>query len=104
METYIIAILAIFASTGFWQFLIAVWQERKRKSSAEREALKVLLHDRLFQGITYYLKLGCTDVDGFDNITHLYKAYHSLGGNGTGTELYNRFTKLQIKEKVDEMG
>lgn len=102
MMVIIAAVLAIFASTGFWQFVIAVWQGKQKKDSVEREALKVLLHDRLYQAITYYIKIDETDVDGFDNVTCLYNAYHALGGNGTGTELYNRFVKLPIKENINE--
>lgn len=29
---------------------------------------------------------------------YLYKSYHALGGNGTGTELYTRAKALPIRE------
>ena len=29
---------------------------------------------------------------------HLYKAYHALGGNGTGTEIYKRVKELPMKQ------
>ena len=31
------------------------------------------------------------------NLEYLYRSYHALGGNGTGTELYNRAKGLPIK-------
>ena len=31
------------------------------------------------------------------NLEYLYRSYHALGGNGTGTELYNRAKALPIK-------
>ena len=31
-----------------------------------------------------------------NNIEKMYKAYHKLGGNGTGTELYERVLELKI--------
>ena len=92
----------VFASTGFWQFATTVWQGKNKKESAEKKALKVLLHDRLYQSCTSYISKGCIDVDGFDNIAALYGAYHELGGNGTGTELYNRCRALPLRENIDE--
>ena len=34
--------------------------------------------------------------EGLKNLEYLYKSYHALGGNGTGTELYNRAKALPI--------
>ena len=31
------------------------------------------------------------------NLEYLYRSYHALGGNGTGTELYNRAKALPIR-------
>ena len=36
--------------------------------------------------------------DGLRNLTYLYKTYHTMGGNGTGTELYNRAKALPIHD------
>ena len=38
------------------------------------------------------------DVESMKNVEYLYDSYHDLGGNGTGTELYNRVNSLPIKE------
>lgn len=35
--------------------------------------------------------------DAMRNLEYLYRSYHALGGNGTGTELYNRAKALPIK-------
>ena len=39
---------------------------------------------------------------GLTNIGYLYDSYHALGGNGTGTELYNRAKALPIKNSYTE--
>ena len=65
---------------------------------AMKEANLALLHDRLYQGCKHYIAQGHIDVDSLKNIEYLYRAYHALGGNGTGTELYTRVQKLPIKE------
>lgn len=64
-----------------------------------KDGLLAILHDRLYQLAILYLtnpQQGLT-VDEFDNLDHIYKAYHSLGGNGTGTKLYNQCCKMSIK-------
>lgn len=71
-------------------------QEEERK--AVKEGLLAIMHDRLYQSCTYYLKQGTIDMAGLKNLEYLYKSYHALGGNGTGTELYNRAKALPIHD------
>lgn len=102
MNNIVVAIIAIFASAGFWQFITVVWQNKHKKNDITNIALKVLLHDRLYQACTHYIKSNVIDIDGLENVTNIYNVYHALGGNGTGTELYNRCVKLPIKENTHE--
>ena len=37
-------------------------------------------------------------VEALDDFEHLYNAYHALGGNGTGTEIYKRVKELPMKQ------
>lgn len=62
-----------------------------------RGALIALLHDRLFQGCNYHLSRGHINQGELENIEQVYNAYHSLGGNGTGTEIYERVKKLPLE-------
>ena len=71
-------------------------QEEERK--AVKEGLLAIMHDRLYQSCTYYIKQGHIDTAGLKNLEYLYKSYHTLGGNGTGTELYNRAKSLPIHD------
>lgn len=63
-----------------------------------RAGLVAILHDRLYQECTRLLKQSWSDVDTMKNLEHIYNAYSVLGGNGTGTELYNRAKALPYKE------
>lgn len=67
----------------------------------EQEAIKdgvvAILHDRLFQSGMCYLNKGEISVSEMENLECLYVAYHKLGGNGTGTEIYERVQNLKIK-------
>jgi len=71
-----------------------------RKKYNEQKALKAglvaILHDRLFQSCMYFIEKGEIPLSALKNIEHMYKAYHNLGGNGTGTELYERTQELKI--------
>ena len=53
--------------------------------------------DRLYAECSRCLTQGSIDTDGLRNLEYLYRSYHALGGNGTGTELYNRAKALPIK-------
>lgn len=70
-----------------------------KRIKAQKKGLLALLHDRLYQSCRYYLSKGAVDVDGLKNLEYVYNSYHDLGGNGTGTELYNKVKALPV---VDE--
>ena len=81
-------------------------EERQAKAKAQeaemaaiKEGLLAILHDRLYQACTFYIAQGCIDTEGLKNIEYIYKAYHALGGNGTGTELYKRVKALDLEKE-----
>lgn len=80
-------------------------KERKLEQEALKSGLLAILHDRLFQLCNYYLALGYIPVEKseeiLDNTKIVYNAYHNLGGNGTGTTIYEKFLKLHVKKEVD---
>lgn len=61
------------------------------------QGMIAILHDRIYQLCTDYIKCGNITVDELENLEYLYKSYHSLGGNGTGTALYERCRTLKIE-------
>lgn len=93
-----------------WQFVLQYWAEWAFgllgaaiiavavKYKALLDGVLAILHDRIYQSCHHYLKLGYIDTPGLKNLGYLYKSYHALGGNGTGTELYNRAKALPIKD------
>ncbi len=92
--TYAMGLIAT-GLAGLWK-----WVRGKFKTlDAMEEASKALLHDRLYQACRHYIQQGTVDVEALKNIEYLYNAYHALGGNGTGTELYQRVQKLPLEEE-----
>jgi hypothetical protein len=99
------------------QFIIKYWIEvlfgvvisligyliKKIKSwTKEQDEVKggvlAILHDRLFQAGRFFCNQGYISFEEIKNIEYLYKSYHALGGNGTGTEIFERIKSLPIKD------
>lgn len=91
-----------------WQFLMEYWAQwictligagilaSLPKIKALWDAVLALLHDRIYAECYRFMELGYITQDGLRNLGYLYKTYHMMGGNGTGTELYNRAKALPI--------
>ena len=98
-----------------WQWIAQYWAEWAFgllgtaviavviKYKALLDGVLAILHDRIYQACQYYIKQGSIDTGGLKNLEYLYKSYHALGGNGTGTELYNRAKALPIKQEDGPM-
>lgn len=71
---------------------------RMKEQESIKDGVLAILHDRIFQAARYYISKGYITIDELRNVQYLYDSYHELGGNGTGTELFERIKKLEIKE------
>ena len=73
----------------------------KKVKEAEyvKEGVLAMLHDRLFQAGRYYIAKNEITLDELKNVEYLYNGYHNLGGNGTGTEIWERVKNLPIKKE-----
>lgn len=56
-------------------------------------------HDKLYRFAEFYISTNQITLAELTNLEHIYTAYHAFGGNGTGTELYERCKELPIVEK-----
>ena len=78
------------------------WAYKKLKRKVDEQGLVkagmlAILHDRLFQAGRYYTEKGEITFEEIKNIEYLYNSYHALGGNGTGTEIWERIKNLPVK-------
>lgn len=73
-------------------------RKRLKEQKQIKEGLVAILHDRLFQSGMYFIEKGEITVSALDNIEGIYRAYHNLGGNGTGTEIWERVKELELKK------
>ena len=70
-----------------------IWNRQKEQAArqeAVEEGLQALLHDRIFAIYAECRGKGYASLEDMRNLEYLYRPYHNLGGNGTGTEIYER--------------
>lgn len=66
-----------------------------------KDGVQAILHDRLWQVGEYYISKGEITLNELKNIEYMYTAYHNLGGNSTGTEIFERVKNLEIKSEKE---
>ena len=81
LKTIMAVALAIFASNGFWSFLLSVLNIE----TSERKLIKGLAHDRIIHLSDKYMKRGeWITAEEYDNLyTYLWIPYKACHGNGT---------------------
>lgn len=95
---WLFAVLTALAGLGY-KSVSKKLKVREQEQGALKEGVLALLHDRLYQGCRYHIHQGEISDDEMKNMEYLYNGYHALGGNGTGTELFERIKKLPLKEE-----
>jgi capsule polysaccharide export protein KpsC/LpsZ len=95
----VVIINSILAACGSALFAgLCVWIKRiYAQSKAYDFALKALAHDAFFRYCRYLLPSDELAEDEVENLNFLYKAYHSLGLNGTGDKFYNQIIAKPVK-------
>lgn len=61
-------------------------------------SVKAMGHDKLYRFCRFYISTNEITIEELENLEHIYKGYATLGGNGTGQELFEKCTKLPIVE------
>ena len=74
-------------------------RKRCEEDAALKDGVMAILHDRIYAECTRCITEELITVEAMHNLECLYKAYHALGGNGTGTELYSRAVSLDLFEE-----
>lgn len=98
-STVLALILAVFGSTGFWNFLIAYVQDHRKKKKPCDRLLMGLAHDKICDKCAKYLMRGdITKNEYEDLVKYLFEPYKEMGGNGTCERLMREVDKLPIKE------
>jgi len=77
---------------------------RVKQQEAIKLGVQALLWDRLYCIYHDSEQTGWISIDGMKNVENIYRQYHALGGNGTGTEVYERICKLPTSKAERKEG
>ncbi|MFS1138836.1 hypothetical protein [Enterococcus faecalis] len=72
------------------------------QGNLRQEASLASLHDRIYAAYEIILKRGSVTMKELNNMSHLWKAYSGLGGNGTGKKMYERICAMPVIDKQEE--
>lgn len=102
-ETVTAVIVAVFASSGFWALLTAIYTSHVGKKKSEDEdmatikaALLSVLYDKIYERSMRLLRVGQTTVEDRENIHQLLTPYEALGGDGLIHDLVDRVDELPL--------
>ena len=74
-------------------------RKKHNENDKVKEGMMALLHDRLYQACSFFLKRGWCSIEDRNNLEYLFRPYKELGGNGTGEHLYKRCLDLPYDEE-----
>lgn len=97
MNAIVAVIVAVFASSGFWQLVLYKVQQKGRKKTAMELAMMYLLRQDLIARCDYWLDRDHVPIGEWTSIVEENALYHDLGGNG---DLKERMESLEEKPKT----
>ena len=80
--------------------VLSIFNYVKSKSASGRlikEGVLAILHNKIYTLGKQYIDCESISLEDMKDFEYLYEAYHNLGGNGTGTEIYERVKDLPIR-------
>jgi hypothetical protein len=94
----IITTIVSIALTSLSSYLVWYLQHQRKHKDCVQVALRQLLRSELRQRYNVYTERQSVTPEELDDVTDLYETYHGLGGNGTGTHMYEIIKNLPLKE------
>lgn len=90
MQTYTIALPILLG------YIVWLLKQQKKERSANSKGTMLLLRVQLIEYHDRYTTLGHIPSYAYQNFCEMYEAYHSLGGNGMITKMYNEICELHL--------
>ena len=83
-------------------YIVWLLKNQKRDRDANSKGTMLLLRVQLIEYHSKYMQMGDIPSYAYENFCEMYEAYHALGGNGTGTKLYEEIKALHLKNRGDK--
>ena len=91
LEMIATVLCAVFASSGFWAYMIARRDKKKEKDDRNDTIARMTMglgHDRIIYLCEKYIERGWITSEEYENLhTWLFEPYETMGGNGTAKRL-----------------
>lgn len=92
VQTLIPCLLTLVSGACGW--LLKSHKREAARDKAMETGLRTLLRAELLEIHAKYRPLGDIPLEVMEEADRVYQAYHSLGGNGTGTKIYEELKAL----------
>lgn len=93
----IIGEILVVIATGISSYSLWLLQNNRKKKDLTQEALKLLMKKELREVQCMCKERGYITVTEMEHIAEVYEIYHNMGGNGTGTLLYENMKSMEVK-------
>lgn len=84
-------------------YIVWLLKCQKKDRDANSKGTMLLLRVQLIEYHDKYMRLGEIPSYAYSNFCEMYEAYHSLGGNGMVTKMYNEIEELHLKTNHKEV-
>lgn len=96
-QTYTIALPVILSTV--LGYIVWLLKNQKKDRDANGKGTMLLLRVQLIEYHDKYMSLGEIPSYAYENFCEMYEAYHTLGGNGMITKMYEEMQELHLKTK-----
>ena len=93
LQTYTIALPILLG------YIVGLLKNQKKSRDANSRGTMLLLRVQLIEYHDKYMSLGHIPSYAYENFCEMYEAYHSLGGNGMITHMYEEVKELEIRKE-----
>lgn len=94
LQTYTIALPILLG------YIVWLLKNQKKSRDANSRGTMLLLRVQLIEYHDKYMSLGHIPSYAYENFCEMYEAYHSLGGNGMITHMYEEVKELEIRKEA----
>lgn len=94
-QTYTIALPIIL--TALMGYIVWILKNQKKDRDANTKGTMMLLRVQLIEYHDKYMQLGSIPTYAYQNFSEMYSAYHTMGGNGLGTQMFQDIKNLEIR-------
>ncbi|RHV87157.1 hypothetical protein DXA96_13900 [Lachnospiraceae bacterium OF09-33XD] len=93
LQTYTIALPILLG------YIVWLLKNQKKSRDANSRGTMLLLRVQLIEYHDKYMSLGHIPSYAYENFCEMYEAYHSLGGNGMITHMFEEVKELEIRKE-----